>query len=273
MYASLLATGSQTWLYLTDRLIEFPQGMIGVALATVILPHLSGKHARPTPPATPPRSTGACAWRCWSRCPATLGLAAMAEPITATLYQYGKFSDYDTHMAGSASPRSRSGFPDSCWRRSWHPRSTRARTRARRCAPRSSPVLANVILMSIVVVPLWRFQIEGGHAGIAMCTAAAGSLNAWLLWRSLRRQDLFQPQPGWPAFALRIALACAAMVAVLLLARHCVGPWQPLAARWRLIHLAWAIPAGMATYGRDPVRGRPALPAPARTLTGPDSRR
>jgi putative peptidoglycan lipid II flippase len=73
-------------------------------------------------------------------------------------------------------------------------------------------------------------------------------LNAWLLWRSLRKQGLFQPQPGWSAYALRIVLACAAMVAVLVLARHYVGPWQPLAARWRLLHLAWAIPAGVATY-------------------------
>src|SRR3546814_1322740 len=45
VFASLLATGSQTWLYLSDRLIEFPLGLFGGALGTVILPHLSSRVA------------------------------------------------------------------------------------------------------------------------------------------------------------------------------------------------------------------------------------
>src|SRR5690606_17078830 len=44
-FASLLAAGSQTWLYLADRLLEFPIGMFGVALGTVLLPTLSRRHA------------------------------------------------------------------------------------------------------------------------------------------------------------------------------------------------------------------------------------
>ena len=248
LYASLLATGSQTWLYLTDRLIEFPQGMIGVALATVILPHLSGKHAAAD-------SAGYSATLDWGlrmallvALPATLGLAAMAEPITATLYQYGKFSDYDTHMAGLSLSAFAFGLPGFMLAKVLTPAfyaryDTRTPMRAALIT-----VLANVILMSLVVVPLWRYQVEGGHAGIAMCTALAGTLNAWLLWRALRKQGLFQAQPGWPAYVLRIVLACAAMVAVLVLARHYVGPWQPLGASLRLLHLAWAIPAGIATY-------------------------
>src|SRR5690625_5925544 len=45
-FASLLASGSLTWLYYGDRLMEFPLGMFGVALSVVILPTLSSLHAR-----------------------------------------------------------------------------------------------------------------------------------------------------------------------------------------------------------------------------------
>src|SRR5437870_10390344 len=103
--------------------------------------------------------------------------------------------------------------------------------------------------MVLIVTPLWWLKVEGAHAGIALSTALAGSLNAALLWRFLRRQGLYRAQPGWPRFALRLALACLGMVAVLLVAKHVVGPWQPLIARWRLLHLAWVIPLGGITYG------------------------
>ena len=45
MFASLLVVNAQSWLYYTDRLVEFPLGMFGVAIGTVILPHLSRRHA------------------------------------------------------------------------------------------------------------------------------------------------------------------------------------------------------------------------------------
>src|SRR3546814_17287354 len=44
-FAALLVDGSVDWLYYSDRLVEFPLGLFGVALGTVILPHLSRRHA------------------------------------------------------------------------------------------------------------------------------------------------------------------------------------------------------------------------------------
>jgi putative peptidoglycan lipid II flippase len=42
--ASFLVTGSVSWLYYSDRLLEFPLGVFGIALATVVLPNLSQAH-------------------------------------------------------------------------------------------------------------------------------------------------------------------------------------------------------------------------------------
>ena len=49
LIASFLITGSISWLYYSDRLMEFPLGVFGIALATVILPNLSRQHAANRP--------------------------------------------------------------------------------------------------------------------------------------------------------------------------------------------------------------------------------
>ena len=98
-FASLLAAGSVDWLYYSDRLIEFPLGLFGVALGTVILPHLSRRHADAD-------AAGYNASLDWglrmcllAGIPAGLGLLLLAEPIIATVYNYGRFSGVDTRMA------------------------------------------------------------------------------------------------------------------------------------------------------------------------------
>src|SRR5690606_34576112 len=97
--ASLLMGGSVTWLYYSDRLLEFPLGMFGVAIGTVILPHLSSRHAD----ADPAGYSKGLDWG-FRLClligiPACLGLVLCAQPLLATLFQYGRFSEQDMRMS------------------------------------------------------------------------------------------------------------------------------------------------------------------------------
>lgn len=62
--ASFLQTGSISWLYYSDRLLEFPLGLFGIAIATVILPALSRKHVDAHSQALPIPWTGAFVWCC-----------------------------------------------------------------------------------------------------------------------------------------------------------------------------------------------------------------
>jgi putative peptidoglycan lipid II flippase len=111
-------------------------------------------------------------------------------------------------------------------------------------------VAVNIVLCVAIVGPLWWFAVEGAHAGIALATALAGTLNALLLWRFLRAGSVgLRLQAGWPAFLARVGFAVAVMVGLLLLACHEVGPWTALAAHDRIIHLAWLVPAGAVAYG------------------------
>src|SRR5690606_4378869 len=101
-FASLLATGSQVWLYMGERLSEFPLGRFGVAVGTVILPHLSGRHAATDAPGFSRALDWGLRLVLLLAAPAALGLALLAEPLTTTIFQYGRFTAHDASMAALA---------------------------------------------------------------------------------------------------------------------------------------------------------------------------
>lgn len=248
VFASLLASGSQTWLYLTDRLMEFPQGIVGAAIATVILPALSRSHAT----ADGGRYSATLDWglrmALLVALPATIGLIVLAEPINATLYQYGRFTAFDTRMAGLSLIALAIGLPGFMMAKVLAPaffsrQDTRTPVRAAVIT-----VVANVALCVAIVTPLWWLDVEGAHAGIALATALAGTLNAFLLWRYLRRDGRMQWRPGWGRFGVRVGLACLAMLMAVLAGRLSVGIWGDLAPAARVLNLGWVAGLGVVVY-------------------------
>lgn len=251
LFASLLANGSQTWLYLTDRLMEFPQGLFGVALATVILPTLSRSFAAQDHT----RFADTLGWglrlAILIALPATAGLIVLAEPLTATLYQYGKFTEHDTHMAALSLIGLAAGLPGFMVAKVLAPaffavQDTRTPVRAA-----TLTVLCNVLLCCLLVAPLWYFQVRGAHAGIALATALAGTLHATLLWVYLKRREpaLGAQRSYWVRHWLRAGIATAAMSVALLLLKQPIGPWSALPVSHRLWHLSWLIGISVAVYG------------------------
>ena len=249
-FASLLAAGSVDWLYYSDRLVEFPLGLFGVALGTVILPHLSRRFAAEDAEGY----SGALDWglrmALLAGVPAGLGLLLLAEPITATVYNYGRFTAFDTRMAAMSLSAMSLGVPAFMLSKVLAPaffsrQDTRTPMRAAIWT-----VAVNVVLTVAIVTPLWRGGVPGAHAGIALATALAGMVNAALLWRVLRGSGLYRPRPGWGRFALRLLVACVAMAAAVLAARGWIGEWTGIpGASSRVAWLVLVIAMGAAVYG------------------------
>lgn len=248
VFASLLASGSQTWLYLTDRLMEFPQGIFGAALATVLLPALS----RSVSQRDDARYAATLDWglrlALLIALPAAVALVILAEPLNATLYQYGRFSAFDTRMAALALTALALGLPGFMVAKVLAPaffarQDTRTPVRAAVWA-----VLANVILSGALVWGFTALGIVGVHAGIALASALAGTLNAWLLWLYLRRQGLVAWRPGWGLFLSKIVIATAVMGSAVYAARFALGPFGELALVERVQHLAWIVALGITLY-------------------------
>jgi len=250
VFASLLVTGSQTWLYLSDRLVEFPLGLFGVAIGTVILPHLSRKHAATD-------SEGYAAALDWglrlallAGVPAALGLLLLAEPLTAVVYQGGAFTAHDTRMAALSLSAMSVGIPAFMLSKVLSPAFYARQDTKTPMRAAIWTVAANVLLTIAFTTPLWLYEVPGAHVGIALATGLAGIFNALLLWRYLRRAGLVRPQPGWGTFWLRLGAACVAMAAAVLVLRGWIGDWTAMANAWhRTFWLLLTIAAGAATYG------------------------
>ncbi|HLF67407.1 MAG TPA: murein biosynthesis integral membrane protein MurJ, partial [Gammaproteobacteria bacterium] len=99
LFASLLAVGSVSWLYYSDRLMEFPLGVFGVAISTVILPHLSRHHATESPEHFSLTLDWAIRMVLLIGVPAAVVLATLSAPLLSTLFHYGRFDDHAVMMA------------------------------------------------------------------------------------------------------------------------------------------------------------------------------
>ena len=213
--ASLLPTGSVSWLYYSDRLTELPLGVFAIAIATVILPTLSGQRAR----ADDPAFANTLAWAIRSvlliAIPATLALAVLAEPVLATLFQYGAFSEGDRMMAAASLRAYTLGLGAFMLIKVLAP-GFYAREDMR--TPVRIGIIAmgaNMILNVAFVLPLmWWFNL--GHVGLALATSVSAWLNAMLLFRGLRRDAVLPENLLLLKWIMQIGVASAAMIFVLL---------------------------------------------------------
>lgn len=247
--ASMLVEGSRSYLYYSDRMMELPLGLFGVALGTVILPHLSRRHADTDVAGFSRALDWGLRTVLLIAIPAACGLLALAEPLAATIFERGAFGSHATTMTALSLSAVSPAIPAFMLSKVLAPafyarQDTRTPMRAAIIT-----VFVNISLMALIVTPLWYFEIVGAHAGIALATALAGMCNATLLWRYLRRSGVWMPLPGWARALLRIGVAATAMVLVLLALRQGPWPWRELHGAMRVLWLVGTILAGGLTYG------------------------
>jgi putative peptidoglycan lipid II flippase len=200
LLASFLVTGSVSWLYFSDRLVEFPLGIFGIALATVVLPKLSKSHAANKPEEFSASLDSGLRLVVLLALPAAAGLFFLAQPMLATLFQYDAFTVHDVDMASLSLMAYAIGLPAFILVKVLVPGFT---SRQDMKTPVRIGVIAVVANMLMSVSLVFFFQ----HAGLALATSLAAFINAGLLFRMLLKQAVFVPQPGWAAFGLKVFIA------------------------------------------------------------------
>lgn len=247
--ASFLVTGSVSWLYYSDRLVEFPLGVFGVALGTVILPNLSRQHAEAVPEDFARTLDWAVRWVLLIGVPATVGLMLLAGPMLTSLFHYGAFTDQDARMATLSLVTFSLGLVAFMLVKVLAP-GFYARQDTR--TPVRFGVYSMVFNMAVnllIIVPLAMVGVSGLHAGLALATSLAAFLNAGLLFRRLRAERVWRPAPGWGRFTLRLVLANGAMGVVLWLSAGSLEQWLAMGGAERVLRLAVLIATGAAVYG------------------------
>lgn len=241
IFASFLTTGSVSWLYYADRLMEFPSGMLGAALGTILLPSLSRAHAKGDTQEYSKLLDWGLRLTLLLAAPAALALAILAVPLISTLFFHGAFTADDVLRTREALVAYAVGLTGLILVKVLAP-GFYARQNVR------TPV--KIALISLAATQAMNLAFIGwiGHAGLALSIGLAACLNAGMLYRGLRQLQIFQPQPGWPAFMFKLLLAMATMGGVLWAGMGAEQQWLSGSLLQRGVHLSWLVPLGASTY-------------------------
>lgn len=248
--AAHLCDGSQSWLSLADRFLELPLGVFGVALGTVILPTLSQYSVKTDQTAFSSAVDWALRVTLLIAIPAMVGLLCLAKPLVATLFQYGRFTAFDTSMTAMSVYGLSLGLPAYALLKIVLPafyarQDTKTPVRAAVVALIGNMGL-NVVILAVlyvwIVPPALQAQgvraalgqQPGLHLALGIASAISSYLNLLLLWFWLVRSGAYRAQPGWSQYLLRLILSCLMMAVVLVGIVHYLPDFTQM-QRWSRI--------------------------------------
>ncbi len=248
IFASFLQTGSVSWLYYADRLMEFPTGVLGVALGTILLPSLSKAFAAKTDgQKNEDEYSQLLDWGLRLTfilaAPAAVALAVLAQPLVASLFHYGKFTPHDVEMTQQAVMAYSLGLLGLIVVKVLAP-GFYARQNVK------TPV--KIAIFTLVLTQLMNLAFVFGlglhHAGLALAIGLGACVNAGLLYYHLRSHHIYQPLPGWFAFYVRLGVALLLMAVVLYHLSNLAGDWLHMRTMVKLMWISLLVTAGAVSY-------------------------
>ncbi|MDZ7770757.1 MAG: lipid II flippase MurJ [Woeseiaceae bacterium] len=246
--ASMLGVGKISLLYYSDRLMEFPLGLFGIALATVTLPYLSRQHASQSMRDFARTIDWSMRLVLLIAVPSAIGLILLAGPLVTTIFYGGAFSADDVRLTAISLQAFALGLIGFSLVKILAPayfarEDTRTPVRIGLIA-----LLVNFVLS--VVLAWWLVSIgySAPHAGLALAISVAALVNAWLLYRGLRRDGVMVHSSGWLAFIARLSAANAAMVAAIYYLMRPLEWWLQADVAARVFLLSGTIAAAVAVF-------------------------
>jgi len=224
--ATFLMSGSVAWLYYSDRLLEFPLGVFGIALATVVLPNLSESHFKQGKDHFNHTLNWAAQLSLLIALPATAGLLLLAQPILSTLFQYGEFSANDALMSSLSLIAYSLGLPAFILIKIL---ANAFYARQNSKTPVKIGIIAmlvNMVLNVIFVLLLLNFTTIPAHVGLALATSSSAWCNAGLLALALRREGYLTLNRDFVIMLVKILVAVAVMAGWLMAFQSAAGLWN-----------------------------------------------
>lgn len=230
VFASFLRVGSVSWLYYSDRLTFFPLGVFGVAIATVILPHLSRKHATHSSDSYSQSLDWGIRLILMIALPSTLALLLFSKPLLTALLAYGKFTSFDVMMTRKSLMTFSIGLAafmlikvlGSAF---YATQNIKTPVKVGACA-----MLVNTFFCLVLIKPL-------AHAGLALASSLAGWMNALTLLVLLIKRGIYKPSPKWMVYALQLGFANTVLAISLILLRQ-LHDWVSLNVFLRVSYLS-----------------------------------
>lgn len=246
--ASMLPVGSISYLYFSDRLMEFPLGIFGIALGTVTLPYLSRLWANDKKQSFSETLDWSLRLVLLIAVPAAIGLFLLADPLVVTLFYGGFFDAHAVRMTTLALQAYAAGLVGFSLVKVLAPayfarEDTKTPVRIALIA-----LALNLVLSVSLAWYLSRSGLTGPHVGLAAATSVAAIVNAALLYAGLIRAEVLQHSPGWLVLGLRVFVACTAMCVALYYLHRPLDWWLAASLLDRITMLATVVVAGVVAY-------------------------
>ncbi|OMH28482.1 murein biosynthesis integral membrane protein MurJ [Motiliproteus sp. MSK22-1] len=239
--ASFLKTGSVSWLYFSDRLVELPLGVFGIAIATVILPSLSRKHSEQSADAFAKTLDWAVRMVLLIGLPAALALWLLAEPLIISLFKYGAMEERDVVMTAFSLRAYSLGLLAFMLIKVLAPGYFSRQDTKTPVTIGIKAMVANMVLNLLLIYPMQ-------HAGLALATSLSAFANAAMLLRGLLREEIFRWQEGWSRFAFQLLAANMIMAVFLLYLTPSTDQWLDWVVWDRALNLGGLCIGGAGLY-------------------------
>jgi putative peptidoglycan lipid II flippase len=243
IFASFLAVGSVSWLYYADRLMEFPSGVLGVALGAILLPSLSKCHADNNTAEYSRLLDWGLRLTIMLTLPAALALGMIAVPLLSTFFQRGAFDAHDVLMTSHALIGYSVGLIGLILVKILAP-GFYAKQDIR------TPVKIGIVTLvaTQAMNALFVFGLNLQHAGLALSIGLAACLNSSILFHYLRKRGIYQPEPGWAKFFLKVGIAVAALAVTLWFGMGSQQSWLTGSGWSRILRLSELVAGGVVVY-------------------------
>jgi putative peptidoglycan lipid II flippase len=243
IFASFLVVGSVSWLYYADRLMEFPTGLLGVALGTILLPSLSKSFADKEDGEYSQLLDWGLRLTFILAMPAAVALAVLSVPLVTSLFHYGAFTDHDVLMTRQALVAYSLGLLGLILVKVLAP-AFYSRQNIKTPVKIALFTLVATQFMNLIFV----FGLDLRHAGLALAIGLGACINAGLLYYHLRKANVYKPQAGWWLFMAKLLLALVLMAAALYFAAGPEAVWLNYSFAHKLPHLLGLVVLGASIY-------------------------
>jgi putative peptidoglycan lipid II flippase len=241
MLATFLQMGSISWLYYSDRLLELPLALFGIAIATVILPALSRDFSASEPGHFSAKLDWGVRMVLLFGLPATVALVLLADQMIATIFHHGQMTDFDVAMAGLSLKAYGAGLVGHMMVKVLAP-GYFARQDMK------TPVRIGLIALSANMIFNLALIVHFGHVGLALATSMSAFLNAFLLWRGLIQRGIYRAAEHWTRFLVRISLALSLMGLALFCLTPPLSDWLAFSVITQVAWMAGLCVGGMGIY-------------------------
>ena len=246
--ASLLAAGGISWLYYSDRLVEFPLGVFGIAIATVILPNLSKKFSNEDLGGFKKTIKYAISLAIVFSLPAMFGLIILSQNIIASLFQYGSFDSFDTSMSSLSLIAYSIGLPAFIIMKVLL---TGFFSRQDTKTPVKYGIYAIIfnVAMNLTVVIYYTYNpFVGAHAFLALATSLSAWIQVILLYSHLQKIEIIPKNLFLNSLNLKVLLSCFFMAILLLTILMPIDIWTTKEYYIRGLLLLFYIAIGGIAY-------------------------